>query len=193
MTADKQYHRFLELAKYWLKELDFYGRNQFKRNVFESKWSVGQLYAHLIENTYEINIKAIEKCLALPKGTDSEKGKKLKGIIVFKLGFGWIKKMKTLSNPNPVQPLSPEKMKDDFYRFLKVVYNNSKQIDLVQPTAKVEHPLFGYLDAYEWLYLIELHFKYHLNTKKKLDIQVRSNYKEMSNEGFDDIPDLPNE
>jgi predicted ester cyclase len=36
-----------------------------------------------------------------------------------------------------------------------------------------------------------MHFRHHLRQKKKLDEEVRSNFREGEIKDFDDIPDLP--
>jgi hypothetical protein len=36
-------------------------------------------------------------------------------------------------------------------------------------TGKTAHPAFGFLDAFEWFQLIEIHFRHHLRLKNRLD------------------------
>ncbi|MGN6646802.1 MAG: DinB family protein [Cytophaga sp.] len=190
MSAENTYKKLLPLAKYWLKELDFYGTNQFKKKVTEKSWTIGQIYDHLLIYSQEVHIKAIQECLA-QKDTNSKEGKSFKGF--FQFLFKGYMPFKYKSNPykEPGQPLSTEKVKDDFYRFLKLVYKTAKEIDYKKPTAKVKHPSFGYLSAEEWFALIEMHFRHHLRQKNKLDVEVRSNYKQTESKDFDDIPDIP--
>ena len=191
MSAEDTYRKLLPLSKYWLKELDFYGTNQFKKKVDSTTWTIGQIYDHLLIYSQDVHIKAIQECLQMKDINDKKESKSLKGTIQFMVG-GYLP-FKHKSNPykEPTQPLSTEKVKDDFYRFLKVLYKVAKEIDYKKPMKKVKHPSLGYLSAEEWFQLIEMHFSHHLRQKKKLDQEVRSNFRETEIKDFDDIPDLP--
>jgi len=190
MSAEITYKKLLPLAKYWLKELDFYGTNQFKRKVTDKSWTIGQIYDHLLIYSQEVHLKAIQECL-YQKDADAKQGKSFKGITQFLVGSYLPFKYKSNPYKEPGQPLSTEKVKDDFYRFLKLVYKVAKEIDYKKPTSKVKHPTLGYLTAEEWFQLMEMHFRHHLKQKKKLDVEVRSNTKETEGKDFDDIPDMP--
>lgn len=190
MSAEITYKKLLPLAKYWLKELDFYGTNQFKKKLTEKSWTIGQIYDHLLIYSQGVHLKAIQECLA-QKDANADQGKSFKGFTQFV--YGGYMPFKYKSNPyiEPNQPLNTEKVKDDFYRFLKVVYKVAKEIDYKKPTAKVKHPSLGYLTAEEWFQLIEMHFRHHVRQKKKLDVEVRSTSRETESKDFDDIPDMP--
>lgn len=191
MSAEDTYKKLLPLSKYWLKELDFYGANQFKKKVTPTSWTIGQLYDHLLIYSQEVHLKAIQECLQTKDAAAKKEGKSLKGFIQFTIGSYLPLKHKSNPYKEPSQPLSTEKVKDDFYRFLKVVYKVAKEIDYKKPTKKVKHPTLGYLSAEEWFQLIEMHFRHHVRQKKKLDNEVRSNFRETEVKEFDDIPDLP--
>lgn len=190
MSAENTYKQLLPLAKYWLKELDFYGNNQFKKKVTPNGWTIGQIYDHLLMYSQEVHIKAIQECLA-KKHIDPKERKTFNGFVQY--AYGSYLPFKHKSNPykEPGQPLSTEKVKDDFYRFLKLLYKVAKEIDYKKPAAKVKHPKLGYLSAQEWFQLIEMHFRHHIKQKKKLDNEVRSTSRETEIKDFDDIPDLP--
>lgn len=190
MSAENTYKQLLPVAKYWLKELDFYGSNQFKKKTTVSSWSIGQIYDHLLRYSQDVHLKAIQECL-LARESNLKEGKSFKGMIQFTYGSYLPFKHKSTPYIEPVQPLSTEKVKDDFYRFLKLIYKFAKEIDYKKPTAKVKHPTLGYLSAEEWFQLMEMHFRHHIKQKKKMDIEVRSSVRETEVKDFDDIPDLP--
>jgi hypothetical protein len=176
MQAEKVYKKFLDTAKYYLKELDFYGKNQFKYKPTEKDWSIGQLYDHLINGTYEYHLKQIENCLQKEGGSENGK-KKFKGKILFFLKS--FPNMRITGVPatvyTPAQPESPMKAKDELYRFIKVMNQVSKDIDAAgQLNYKVSHPSLGMMTAEEWYMLIEMHFRHHLKQKNRLDEIVRS-------------------
>ena len=77
----------------------------------------------------------------------------------------------------PVQPESPMKVKDSFYRFFKVMQKTAKEIDASNLKYKTLHPTLGMLNALEWFKLIDMHFKHHLRQKARFDKHIRSIYK----------------
>ena len=84
---------------------------------------------------------------------------------------------------SPTQPDSPAKIKDDLYKFLKVMNRTAKEIDEAKSlNYKTPHPSLGMLNALEWFQLIEIHYRHHLKLKKKLDPFIRSHSKELASE-----------
>ncbi|HXA01208.1 MAG TPA: DUF1569 domain-containing protein, partial [Cytophagaceae bacterium] len=152
------------------------GKNQFKYKPTEKDWSLGQLYDHLINGTHAYHLKQIENCLQKKGG--SEKGsKKLKGKILFFLKSFPNMRIKGIPTTlyTPAQPESPLKVKDELYRFIKVMHQAAKDIDAAGLLKyKVPHPSLGMMNAEEWYMVIEMHFRHHLKQKTRLDEIVRS-------------------
>jgi len=188
MKAGKVYNDFLGNAKYWLKELEYYGKNQFKQKVEGEVWTIGELYDFLMNGSYELHFEAIRNCL---KKTNGEvKGKKtFIGSIVFSMGSYLPVRIKS-AEYSPYQPQqleNPEKTKDMLYRFIKEMQKLSVDIDTAGGNDyAVKHPKFGYLTAIEWYKVIEMQFKYYLRNKKRMDNSIRSYTKEKSSEEFID-------
>lgn len=180
--AEKIYKSFLDTAKWWIKELDFYGHYQFKQKTPESDWTIGQVYDHLINGTYTYQLQQIRNCLVKINGAPVGK-KKMKGKFLFFLGrFPNVKVKGVNQDYIPNQPESPAKMKDDFYRFIKAMQKTAKEIDASNLDYKTENPSLGWLNALEWFKLIEMHFKHHLRQKSRLDKHIRSIYKAVPEE-----------
>lgn len=183
MQAEKIYKSFVETAKFYLKELDYYGKYQFQKHPLEGQWSIGQLYDHLIHGTHQFHLEQVKNCLEEKNGQIGGK-KNFKGKLVFKFNK-FIIKVKGLNGPEykPSQPESPAKIKDDLYKFLKVMNKTAREIDEVKTlNYTTSHPTLGMLNALEWFQLIEIHFRHHLKYKKKIDPLVRSHSKELATE-----------
>lgn len=182
MEAENTYKSFVGKAKFYLLELDFYGRYQYTLHPIPGKWSMGQLYDLLIHGTSAYHLKQIEDCLAKRNG--QENGKKTFG---GKMLFGYNKiypfriKGVNFVDYEPVQPDSPDKSKDDLYKFFKVMKRVATQIDEAgNLTYTTRHPNLGMLNALEWYKLIDFYFKNQLKLKKALDPKVRSITKELA-------------
>src|SRR6478735_7325544 len=176
LKAEKIYQDFVPVAKYWLKELEYYGQNQFKTNIGQYPWTIGQLYDYLLNGVMEYHFEAIHCCLQRKQG--HEKGKKtVKGIAVMLMGKYFPTKMKPgyYSPYQPQQMESIEKTQDLMFRFLKEMHKLAKEIDAAGVVDyKFTHPKFGDLTATEWYRVIEMEFKYFTRYKKKMDLEIRS-------------------
>lgn len=173
MKADLIYNQILKTAKYLLKELDYYGENQFKQRITDNHWTIGELYDYLINGTISFYIPQIQNCLDPAKSR--KKGKKrLKGKFVFWYGrIPAIMKYKDPTNYTPVQPESPESMKDSVYKFIKQMNKAAQEIDSSTVNNKTLHLSFGMLNALEWYTLIDIHVKHFLKDKEEIDRVLR--------------------
>jgi hypothetical protein len=176
--AEKIYKSILANAKYWISELDYYGKNQFKEKIKGEGWSIGQIYDHIVNGTYAFQLKKLNDCLIRENGSNTGV-KTFLGKIIFWYGSFFPFKTKGLpaSAYIPDQPENPEKFKDEFYKFLKVVQKAAKEAGEAKLDYKTSHPTLGMLNAMEWLKLIEMHQRHHVMQKKRLDRTLRSEFK----------------
>ncbi|MBX9851597.1 MAG: hypothetical protein K2X86_07535 [Cytophagaceae bacterium] len=173
MKAEKVYNRFLKTAKYLLKELDYYGENQFRQKI-ENQWTIGEFYDYLLSTTTNYYIPQVKKSLDTKTGNEEGK-KKTKGKIIFWYQrYPAIFKYKDVVNYKPVQPESAEKVKDNFYRFIKIMNRTAEDIDKSSSASKAEHEDFGMLTALEWYQLIEMNFRHQLKIKHEIDRVIRN-------------------
>ena len=174
-SAQKTYSDFLPGAKHWVEELDYYSKSQFKRVPEGCQVSIGQAYDNLIQVSYHFFMKNALDC-AYGRGTVKEGRKTFKGWLLFNF--------KGLFHINPSlgynyeakAPESATVVKDEMYKFLKLIYKVAQEIDKKASQEKFLHPVFGYLTAQEWLELVSMHFDTMKSVKKKIDKSVRSKF-----------------
>ena len=186
MSAEKIYqNKFLPTAKYLLKELEYYGENQFKRKTEVSDWTIGQFYHHIIQGSYDYHFKAIRNCLK-NEGGDFKGSKNIFGFFVFlNGGYPLLVKYKGLPGYVPAQIENIAKAKDLMYGYLKEMQKLALEIDKSgSGKYKVKHRKLGRLTAMEWYKLIVMHQKHHLKQKKKIDKILRTFIKD---EVYDDV------
>ncbi len=164
----------MPVAKYLLKELGYYGENQFKRVTPASDWTIGQWYHHQIQGTYDFHFKAIRDCLDQKNGND--KGiKTFLGFFVFLFSMLPPMKVKGVSGYVPSQIENTEKAKDMMFGYLKEMQKLSLEIEKKGTHSyKVKHRTLGRLTAKEWYKLIVLHQKHHLKQKYRIDKILRT-------------------
>jgi hypothetical protein len=174
-SAQKIYSEFLPGAKHWVEELDYYSKSQFKRVPEDCQVSIGQAYDCLIQVSYHFFMKNALDC-AYNRGTSKEGSKTFKGWALFNVkGLFYIKPSLGYSYEAKA-PESATVVKDEMYKFLKLIYKVAQEIDKKAPQEKLNHPEFGYLTAQEWLSLVPMHFTSMKKVKNKIDKSVRSKY-----------------
>jgi hypothetical protein len=174
-NALEVYNSFLPNAKHWVQELDYYSKSQFKRVPEGCELSIGQVYDSLIQVSYHFFMKNALDC-AYGRGVSNTGEKTFKGWALFYVkGFFYLKP--TLGYEYvPKAPEGALGVKDEMYKFLKLIYKVAQEIDTKKPQGKLLHPVFGYLSALEWLTLVAKHFEAMRKVKIKIDKSVRSKY-----------------
>jgi len=174
VEAEKIYQQdFLPKAKYLLKELDYYGNSQFRKTTEVSKWTIGQVYHHIIQGTYDYHFKAIHNCIE-EKGGAHKGGKTLIGLLVFTFNSFPIFKIKSAQNYTPIQIENTSKAKDMMFGFIKEMQKLATEVDKNGKSRyKVKHRIFGRLTALEWYSLIEIHQRRHIKEKQRIDKVIR--------------------
>lgn len=176
--AEKIYKSIISNSKYWISELDYYGKNQFKEKVKGEGWTIGQIYDHIVYGTYNFHLKKINECVTRTNGSSIGKKTFLGNIFFLLKSFPPFKiKGQPASKYLPNQPENPEKFKDEFYKFLKVIQRASKEAGEAKLDYKTQHPALGMLNALEWLQLIEMHQRHHVRQKQRMDRTLRSEFK----------------
>jgi hypothetical protein len=170
--------RFEKTCSIWLASLDGYSEHTFAMKPDDNSWSIGQVYNHLTNGTRKFQLKHIAACLE-GRGAEGSKGKTLPGMIIFMLGSFPPARIKVLpsSEYTPAQPESIEVVRKDLVDLMATLQAVESKLDGVSEGQKTEHPRLGYLNAVEWFYLIEMHFRHHLRQKRRIDAFLASNAK----------------
>ncbi len=174
-SALQVYSNFLPNAKHWVEELDYYSKSQFKRVPEGCQVSIGQAYDCLIQVSYHFFMKNALDC-AYGRGTSKEGSKTFKGWALFHAKGLFYLKPSLGYDYKAKAPESAVVVKDEMYKFLKLIYKVAQEIEKKNPQEKLHHPVFGYLTAQEWLSLVPMHFAVMKKIKTKIDKSVRSKY-----------------
>jgi DinB superfamily len=169
MKAQKSYQNWLKTAAFYESELPKYSEQDFSKKQTEEAWSIGQMYQHLIKGTMFFHIKFAEN--ALESAENSHEGKTFPGKLSFFIGgFPPVKiKVPASAEYTPPQPKSKETVAEDLQKLKIMLKDLAEKIDASPSKGKTKHPAFGYLTAFEWYQMIDMHFKHHLRQKKRLD------------------------
>lgn len=162
--------KILSLINHWQKELENYNDEQFLRKPNEDAWSIGQVYAHLLNAAKNLQIKNINLC-AEGKGEEVKGGKTIPGKLSFLLGmFPPVRiKVPASAEYTPKQPAGKEEVFSQFGELKTLIENIVHVVEKSSASIKTKHPALGYLNAYEWFRIMEMHLKHHLRQKNRLN------------------------
>ena len=169
----KYYKKFEPIGKYWLTEIEKYNEEPFLKKPNDQDWSMGQLYNHLINYTIDVQMNAINGCLLKANGS-AKGGKSFKGVMTFMRGGYPSYKIKSkVNDANP--PRAPKNImeaRNNFIKLLKAMNEISVKLEKLSKedlNYKVKDNRLGMLNAVEWYDSVIMHFKHHLEQKKRID------------------------
>ena len=176
MTEDKQvtaqeiYQKLLKTTKIYKDSLTDYSDEQFSYKASETLWSLGEMYEHVIMLATYSFMASVVRCLEKRKGQIGG-SKNQAGNNVFFYGGLPPKKfmMPTVLESTPLVV----KSKDEYINFFNKLEEDAQK--LIEPVTndegkyKTNHPVFEWLNAYEWYYMLEMHTRHHLRQKKELE------------------------
>jgi len=157
----------------WEKQLNRYTIEQLHMKPAKDRWSLGQVYIHLIENTMGYNFKQIEICISSDQHKDEKKHPRWEKYFSENRFPAARIKTDPAGIGEPPQPKSIQQVKQRLVRVKKSMIEYEKKISQSKFNGKVKHPGLLYLDAAEWFQFVELHFRHHLKQKKRIDEYLR--------------------
>ena len=139
----------------WLRDLEKYNQDPLWAKYDKNEWSIGQMYAYLIQWGSKDFINGIKTC-----DSSHTKGKTLKGRMTF--FSGELKAKDKLFTKVSSERQSIVELKDGLIRLLKTI----DELPDHEHKGKSEHSVYGYLTHKEWVKLAVIYFK-TLSKKKE--------------------------
>jgi len=151
------------------KRLNSYTIEEFQRKPAADKWSIGEVYTHLIRATLLFHLRMVDRCLSKIENVD--KTATDQGVEdLSKNEMAPVKIVIPSSRAyDPPMPDSIERVSSDIAIVLDKMKMTMDRLMLNPPSGKLEHPYYGYLDAYQWFQLIGMHWKHHLRQIESLE------------------------
>jgi len=134
------------------------------------QWTLGQVYAHIIDATELMVVPQIEKCMS-PDWRSTSKGKTLAGFGVFALGSIPPIRIRFRPSPDyaPKQPESREAIRVALDRMEARLLDLSARLVDIPADRRARHPLLGMLNAAEWLEFAQMHLRHHHRQRRRLE------------------------
>lgn len=170
MSPTEVYTILETVVSQYLYSLDDYSDEQFFFKTNEETWSLGQMYEHLTVSSQFFFLANCVRCLEKRKGQLGGE-KTYFGEQQFKYGGFPPAKLKipdAIRGPEPVA-----KTREEYKGILKKILTDSQ--NLIEAVSnddgsyKALQVAMGWLDAKEWFYLHEMHYRHHLRQKTELE------------------------
>ncbi|MEQ9102197.1 MAG: DinB family protein [Imperialibacter sp.] len=161
---------FIKTINYWLDELNRYEFEQMLEKPQPEKWSLGQVYMHLIDAT-GFFLSQVEACLQTNDHAEGEMSEVAKAMFA---NDEFPDKMieGPPSNAATPQPASKEEIVREFEklkeRILALGHSNSTK------KGKTKHPGHQYFNADEWLQYAHMHFRHHERQKGRIESSLEA-------------------
>jgi hypothetical protein len=164
---------YVEIAGVWESALAAYSEDQFVQKPSPERWSIGQVYGHLVLGTLAFHVQQMEECMG--SNANQKEKKSFAGKFMFLIHKIPPVQIKVPPSPSytPQQPESKDTIYDGFRVLRKKLFYLSGELEKTEYSGKTKHPALGYLDASEWYQLIVMHFHHHLLQKKRIDLFLR--------------------
>lgn len=168
ITISKEFLLSIDL---WIGELQRYDLQTLRTNPAPDRWSVGQVYMHLIEATQHF-LKQARRCTVTDDNATGEASPHAAGM--FELNSLPDQLIKgPPSNQRTPQPEDKEHVERALLALKDDVKEVSRLIAETGTKGKVKHPGLNYLNAAEWFQFAEMHLRHHLRQKKRIDDFLR--------------------
>nr|WP_038705421.1 DinB family protein [Planococcus sp. PAMC 21323] len=157
-----------EILSKFKNDLNKYSPEQLRHIQEPGVWSIGQMYDHIILVAHEY-LDHADECTRLTE--EQVLGKTQMGEQLIKDGGFPPVKIKLPDNMNapPNNTASKEMLANRIDKVIERLEVWDAKVDSVNPTYKIEHGGFGWLNAKEWVELVEMHSRHHLRQQIELE------------------------
>jgi len=150
-----------------LQALEKYSLPQLSIKYDPKKWSLGQMFLHIVEST-DFFLDNVETCLRQMK--DAGEPTTERALKVFSANeLPDIEIMGPSSNDLTPQPESIESLREGLTKLKLRAVAVREKLSGDPPSGKVKHPGLGYFNAREWYQFADIHVRHHLRQLPRLE------------------------
>ena len=148
----------------WMQALDGYTLEQLCRQPQPNRWSLGQMYKHLIDDTSWF-AEQMKASLSSNENIAEPMHKHAKAMLANN-SFPDIMIEGPATNTYIPQPQN----KEELLQGLLSIKNEVNNLDFTAPSGKTRHPGLLYFNALEWLQFADMHMRHHFSQKQRIDL-----------------------
>jgi len=158
---------FNHTIDHWIAALDQYSLVRLLAKPAPGKWSIGQVYMHVISQTDYFLMQS-----KIAASTDDYRNEEMSpdAKSLFRRNeFPDVLLEGPPSNDHTPEPDGKEYLRNNLVRVKEEYSHASALISKSAFRGKAKHPGLGYFSAREWLQFADIHFRHHLRQKKRID------------------------
>ncbi|MFD0871035.1 DinB superfamily [Chlamydia abortus] len=176
MDSNQILQSFQKVTERYIQEIERLEWEQMLRKPSEDEWSLGQMYMHLINSALYMQLKNAEACLDHSTAAAPAEEKTERGRAVFAQGsFPPIAiRVPPSDQYIPPQPAGKDQIIDGLMQVVSRMQDIEPQLKGVSLAYTRPHPGFGGLNAKEWFWLVEMHYRHHLHQQERLKAWLRT-------------------
>lgn len=170
MSPTEVYPNLETIVNQYINSLDDYSDEHFFFKTNDETWSLGQMYEHLTVSSQFFFLANCVRCLEKRKGQEGGEKNEFGEKLFIKGSFPPVK----LKIPDAIRGPEPvAKTREEYKSILKKILTDSQ--NLIEAVSnddgsyKALQVAMGWLDAKEWYYLHEMHYRHHLRQKTELE------------------------
>jgi hypothetical protein len=170
ITAQEIHHKIHQILNIYIEGLGLYSDEQFLKKQDANTWSLGQMYEHISNSSTYFFLANTVRCLEKRKGQIGGDKNQAGDNIYYYGGFP-PRKFQVPDGINGGEIVAKSR-KEYKKLFAKIIEDSEKLIQSVELTEgnyKTFHPVFNWLNAYEWYFMLEMHLRHHLRQKRELE------------------------
>jgi hypothetical protein len=147
----------------WMQVLDSYTLEQLCLQPQPGRWSLGQMYRHIIDDTTWF-VEQMQASLTTNENSDQQMHKNARAMLAAN-AFPDIMIEGPATNTFIPQPQS----KEELLQGLQSIKTAVNRLDFTAPSGKTRHPGLLYFNAKEWLQFADMHMRHHFRQKQRID------------------------
>src|SRR5688572_24933967 len=151
---------FQEIIKEYNQILLRHNISQLQQQADAISWSLGQVFFHLSNETFNYGFLQIDKCLSSNRNKNGAKTEE--GEVFYRRGGFDDVRIKSPSNMAPPVKFTKKELRTILQKAQSEMKSYAKRIPVAKFNGKAKHPGFGHLTASEWYFFITKHWLHHL-------------------------------
>ena len=153
-----------------LQELEKYSLTQIAIKYDLRKWSLGQMFLHVIEST-DFFLDNVESCLTDRQNAEEPTTDRA-GKVFSENELPDIEIVGPASNDLTPQPERIESLREGLTSLKQRAVIIREKLVGDPPSGKVKHPGLGYFDAAQWYHFADIHVRHHLRQLPRMEAKI---------------------
>ena len=160
-------YRLKDTFNEWVNGLSEYDEDELLIQPGPQKWSIGQVYMHLLSETSYF-LSQVKYCMENEENISAEMKEEGRRMFL-KNEFPDLQIDRGPELSDVLQPVNKQMLVDEFEKLRQEIDLIGEKNNLSEYRGKTMHPGLGYFNAMEWLQFSEMHMRHHFRQKQRID------------------------